>query len=123
MKLLPNDDGSLFEEPEYFGERTFLKEATERFPQLVHDPDAHIGIHLSMAALGRLVVQALRMGDTHGAKAIVEFLSDVLAKPRLHPEVRNAVSLSFVEASELAMSEAGRDLLASMPQSVRQLLG
>lgn len=123
MKLLPDDGGQLVEEPEYFGERTFLKAAMARFPQLASDPDLELGVHLSMAALARLAWGALRSGDIGQARAVVDFLDEVLATPRLHPEIRNAVAVSFLEPSELATFEAGGEFLNSMPPSVRHLLG
>ena len=122
MKLLPDDGGPLIEEPEYFGERSFLKAALERFPHLADDRDLEIGIHLSMAALARLAMGALRAGDTDAARAVVVFLGQVLDTPRLDPEIRNAVALSFVEVEELTTFQAGREFLDSMPQSVRGLL-
>jgi HEAT repeat protein len=123
MKLLPDDGGQLVEEPEYFGARTFLKAAVERFPQLADDPDVEIGLHLSMAALARIAMQALRSGDPSGADAVAEFLKQVLERPRLHPEIRYAVAQSFLEPAELTTFEAGRAFLDSMPPSVRELLG
>jgi ketopantoate reductase len=123
MKLLPHDGGQLVEEPEYFGERTFLKAAMARFPQLARDSDVEVGVHLSMAALARLAMGALRSGDIGQARAVVDFLEEVLATPRLHPEIRNAVAVSFLEPSELATFEAGVEFLDSMPPTVRHLLG
>lgn len=123
MALLPDHQGRLLEEPEFFGERTFLKSVLERFPELLHEPDIEIGIHLSMAALGRLAVSALRVGDTNRAHATVEFLEGVLRSPRLHPEIRNAVTISFVDSGELGAFEEGRRFLDSMPATVRGLLG
>lgn len=120
MKLLPNDGGQLVEEPEYFGERTFLTRALERFPELAGDPTS---TSVSMAALGRLAVSSLRAGQIDRAQAVVDFLARVLESPRLHPEIRNAVSTSFVEPIELEAFKAGRDFLESMPESVRRLLG
>ena len=123
MKRLPNEGGRLIEEPDYFGERAFLREVLERFPQLADDPVVEMGIHLSMAALGRLTLSALRQGDVNGASAAVEFLAGILANPRLHPEIRNAISISFLEPRDLATFQAGRDFWDAMPPSVRQLLG
>jgi hypothetical protein len=122
MKCLPNDGGILAEEPEYFGARMFLKEALRRFPQLAEEPDVEIGIHISMAALGRLTVAALRAGEANLAYAVVQFLEGVLEQPHLHPEVRNAVAISFVDAAEIGTFQAGRDFLDSVPPAVRHLL-
>ena len=115
MTLLPNEGGQLLEEPEYFGERTFLKAALARFPHLVGDADLEIGIHLSMAALARVAMGALRSGDTKQARAVVDFVEEVLASPRLHPKIRDAVACSFLEPSELGTFPTGRELLDSMP--------
>ena len=123
MALLPDEQGRLPEEPEYFGERTFLKNAVQRFPELADDPDIEIGIHLSMAALGRLAVRAVREGDTNRAYATVEFPEEVLRTPNLHPEIRNAVAISFVDAAELSAFQEGRRFLDSMRATIRDLLG
>jgi hypothetical protein len=122
MALLPDEQGRLFEEPEYFGERTFLANAIQRFPELADDPDINIGVHLSMAALGRLTVRALREGDTKRALATIDFLDEVLRSPRLHPEIRNAVAISFVDPGELGTLKEGRRFLDSMPATIRDLL-
>jgi len=39
MPLLPDGRGQLLEEPDYFGPRTFLRMALQRFPQLAEDLD------------------------------------------------------------------------------------
>jgi hypothetical protein len=122
MTLLPDDGGELLEEPAYFGERTFLKRVSERFPELTDDPDIGTGIHVTMAALARLALRAVREGKTEQARATVEFLEEVLRSPRLHPEILNAVAISFVDPAELRTFEAGRAFLDSMPAAVRDLL-
>jgi hypothetical protein len=122
MALLPDEKGGLFEEPEYCGERTFLTHAVQRFPELADDPDITIGIHLSMAALGRLAVRAVREGDSTRAHATVVFLEEVLRSPRLHPEIPNAVATSFVDRGELATFEEGRRFLDALPPTIRDLL-
>ena len=122
MALLPDEQGWLLEEPEYFGERTFLTNAVQRFPELADDPDIKIGIYLSMAALGRLAVRAVREGDLKRAHATIEFLEEVLRSPRLHPEIPNAVAISFVDPFELDSFQEGRRFLDSMPATIRDLL-
>lgn len=123
MALLPDEQGRLIEEPEYFGERTFLANAVQRFPELADNHDIYMGVHLSMAALGRLAVRALRDGDTKRAHATIGFLEEVLRSPRLHPEIRNAVAISFVDPVDLGTFEEGRRFLDSMPATIRDLLG
>jgi hypothetical protein len=123
MALLPDAQGRLFEEPEYLGERTFLTNAVQRFPELADDPDIKIGVHFSMAALGRLAVRAVRAGDTKRAHATIDFLEEVLRSPRLHPEIPNAVAISFVDPVELGTFQEGRRFLDSMPATIRDLLG
>lgn len=122
MKLLPDDGGQLLEEPEYFGVRTFLKQALERFPELADDPDIAIGIHLSMSALGRLLVSTVRAGQLDKARAIVGFLERVLSSPRLDPEIPNAVTTSFVDVTQLEAFPNGQHFLESMPPPIRELL-
>jgi hypothetical protein len=122
MILLPNDGGQLLQEPEYFGERSFRRQALERFPELAADPDTEIGIHVTMAALGRIAVGAIRKGKLDQSRATVEFVAEVLRNPRIHPEIRNAVAISFVDPAELSTFEAGREFLESMPMAVRELL-
>ena len=110
------------EEPEYFGVRTFLRAALERFPELADDPDIETGIHVAMAALGRLAMGALRSGNADRARAAASFLETVLETPRLDPEIPNAVTLSFLEPADLKAFQAGREFLDSMPQSLRRLV-
>jgi hypothetical protein len=122
MPLLPDGRGALLEEPDYFGPRTFLRSALQRFPQLAEDLDDGSGVHLTMAALGRFAVVAVGRGDVGRAHAIVQFVEEVLAQPRLDPEIRNAVAISFVDPIDLEDSEAGRAFLNSLSAGIRELL-
>jgi len=121
-KQLPEGAGQLLEDGDYIGERTFLVRALAKFPELRADPDIQIGVHLSMAALARLTMSALRAGDSTRATEVFAFLDEILRDPRVHHEVRNAVAISFVIVSDLVATDVGAKVWASAPDSVRRLL-
>jgi hypothetical protein len=64
MKPLAHKTGILLEEPEYFGSRSFCKEATGRFPhltsQLTEDKER---IHLKMSTLATAARSAIETHD------------------------------------------------------------
>ena len=98
MKFLPLNKGVLVEEPEYFGPRSFSEEAVARFPELAAQfaPDAG-SIHVQMGTLASAARAALESGDTALLSRVFEFLAEILARQRVHPEIENAVAISFLD--------------------------
>jgi hypothetical protein len=72
----------------------------ERFPW-VEEERGDIGeglVHLEFAALRRGVERAADSADCAGAISILSFVEELLAdSKRLHPDVINAIEVSFVE--------------------------
>jgi len=122
MKILRDARGELLEEPDYYGPRSFLADACQTFPELHSDPDITIGTHILMAAIGRLTMHAVAAGNVGLAQSIFMFLDQVLRRAPLHPEIPNAVAISFLDPGQLQTSSIGRQIWKSMPDSIRDLL-
>jgi hypothetical protein len=122
MKTLRDGRGELLEEPDYYGPRSLLTDACQAFPELRSDPDITIGTHVLMAAIGRLTMDAIAAENVDLARSILTFLDDVLRRPRLHPEIPNAVAISFIEPARFQASALGHQVWKSMPDSIRDLL-
>jgi hypothetical protein len=54
-------------------------------------------IHLEFAALRRGLAQAVGSSDMRTIRAVLAFVEDLLAVPETHPEVVNAIEVSFFE--------------------------
>jgi hypothetical protein len=123
MKPLPQNHGILAEEPEYFGARCFSEEAVARFPELAAQltPDAG-SLHLQMGTLGSATRVAIETGNAAFFTRVFNFLSDILTRPRLHPEVENAVALSFLTPADLQRSDSGRRAWLSLPERLKHAL-
>src|SRR6185503_16848632 len=100
--------GQLLEDGDYLGVRTFERMAIERFPELRSDPEIATGVHLCMAALARVTMQAVRAGEAQRAAEVFTFLNQVLQQPNVHRDIQDAVAQSFVVPAELVSSIVGQ---------------
>lgn len=112
----------MLEEPEYFGQQTFIAAMAERFPMLRNDPDIDIGVHIAMGALARLTMDAIRNRNRTLIRQVFEFLDNTLARPSLHPEITNAIAVSFIQRSQLLATEFGTTTWELAPRAVRELI-
>ena len=122
MKRLPDDAGQLLEDGDYLGVRTFEQMVLDRFPELRGDPDVAIGVHLCMAALARLTMEAVCAGKSKRATDVFDFVDQVLQQPNVHHDIRDAIKQSYVVPSELMSTVTGQRVWAAAPVSVRRLL-
>src|SRR5438045_1867653 len=123
MKLLPEHRGVLLEEPDYFGARCFSKHAVARFPEISAELLSDSGLlHVQMSALASLARTAIASGDTPLLSRIFIFAEEVLSHPRLHPEVENAVWISFLTHEDFEQSDAGRRAWDLLPVKLTHIL-
>ena len=123
MKPLPDKKGVLLQEPEYFGAQCFSAEAVARFPELAARLVCDAGqIHLQMGALASVARDAIESDDFALASRLFAFLSDTLARERLHHEVENAIAISFLEPSEFEQPGRWREALRLLPETLKRVL-
>jgi len=84
-------------------------------PSLEAEPGA---IHTQMSYLARAVKDSVSSGDTRIAEEVLAFLDEVLRRPDAISEIENAVAISFLELSDIAVLGIGTVL----PQTVRRVL-
>jgi len=123
VKELPNNQGVLREDADFFGERQFREEACKCFPDLREQLLEEQGLlHVEMGLLTGAAYAAISAGDFPRVRALFGFLESVLAKRKLHRELKSAVEISFVELSVLRQSENGRQALQMLPPKLRAIL-
>jgi hypothetical protein len=123
MKQLAKSKGVLMEEPEYFGARCFSDEAIRRFPELATELAQDVELlHVQMGTLASAARSAFETGDTALARRVFDFLDEILARQRLHPEVENAMATSFMLPADFEASETGRQMWQSLPERLRHVL-
>ena len=123
MKPLAHNRGVLVEEPEYFGPRCFSEEAMRAFPELATAlaEDAE-SLHAQIGTLASAGRSAITRGDGTFLERLFSFTEDVLSRTRLHPEIPNAVVISFLVPADFTASELGREAWQSLPQKLKRLL-
>jgi hypothetical protein len=123
MKTLAHKTGVLLEEPEYFGSRSFCKEAISRFPrlasQLAEDKEH---IHLQMGAFATAARSAIEARDFAFLTGLFGFLDEIMSRPNVHCEIENAIAISFLAPVEFKESEAGRHAWDLLPEKLKRLL-
>ena len=117
---LPDDKGVLVDT---YGSEQFSRDAISAFPGLREDLIHSAGmLHVQVGTLAELVRRSLDSGDTELAHRVCAFLDATLDKPRVSPEIMNAIAISFVEADQLRATKGGRDLLDRMPRRIHAIL-
>jgi hypothetical protein len=123
MKLLPENNGVLVEEPEYFGERSFSNEAIKAFPELAAELSQETDLlHVQIGILASAARDAFKRDDAVLVRRILNFLEQVLSYKRLHPEIENAIAISFLLPIDFDKSETGREAWQSLPKKLRDIL-
>ena len=123
MKPLAHNRGVLVEEPEYFGPRSLSDGAVRAFPELATAlaGDAE-SLHVQVGTLAAAGRSAITRGDRRFLERLFAFVEDVLSRPRLHPEIPNALVTSFLTPMDFDASESGREAWQSVSPKLRQLL-
>lgn len=111
------------EEPEYFGPQCFSDEVIRQFPELAAEltQDAQL-LHVQMGTLKSSAHTAIERGDLAFLRRVFAFLEDVLSRPRVHPEIGNAVATSFLLPADFEASETGRQAWESLPERLKHVL-
>jgi hypothetical protein len=123
MKPLADKKGVLVEEPEYFGAQSFSAEAAGRFPELISQLALEAGrVHVQMGTLASAVRAGVDSGDLALASRVFTFLSEILSKKRLHPELQNAIAISFLAPFEFEQPGRWTEAWALMPKPLQNAL-
>lgn len=123
MRKLAKSKGVLTEEPDYFGPRCFSEEAIKQFPELTAElvRDAEL-LHVQMGTLASSARAAIERGDLAFLRRLFAFLEEVLSRPRLHPEIENAVEISFLLPADFEGSVVGKQMWQSLPEKLKNVL-
>ena len=111
------------EEPDYFGPKSFSRESIEHFPEIATELERDRELlHVQMGTLACSARTAMERGDVTFLRRLFAFLEDILARPKLHYEIRNAVEASFLVPADFEASTCGREMWASLPEKLRNAL-
>jgi hypothetical protein len=117
---LPDDQGVLLE---MYDAGQFSRDVIASFPELRAELVQNAGLlHVQMGTLATAVRKGIASGDLVLALQVCVFLDTLLANPRAHAEIENAVAISFLEAVELRNTTAGRSFLDQLPARIREIL-
>ena len=117
---LPNNHGLLLE---MYDERAFSRDAIRELPELAIELGAEKNLlHVQVAVLGNVVLLEARRSSVRLSPKIFAFLQQALLQPRAIPEIRNAISVSFVDISELNETDGAREVLQMMPPILKSIL-
>ena len=108
---------------DYLDEAAFRAAVVEEFPQLRTDVDGFEDLtHLVTGALERLANEFIRAGDLQELQGIFEFVA-YLARhsSQLHPNVLNALHVSFLEGLQFEHPRHGKAAKAALPPVLRQM--
>ena len=123
MKPLADLKGVLVEEPEYYGEASFSREARAQFPELEAELSESSGlIHVQIGGLAESARRAFEAEDSAFLRRLFLFLEDVLSRDRLWPEIENALTTSFLFPVDFEKSRIGRDMWETLPERLKQVL-
>lgn len=111
------------EEPEYFGSRCFSEEAIRQFPELATELTQQADLlHGQMGILKSSAHTAIERGELVFLRRLFAFFEDVLSRQRVHPEIENAVAISFLLPADFEASETGRQVWQSLPDRLKHVL-
>src|SRR6266508_331396 len=98
-------------------EREFRRLLIKHFPELEAEVMADVGLlHMEMAALERLANRSIQTGNLQQLKKTFEFAGDLARHQKeLHPDVINAIHVSFLEGLNFANADYGGEAKALLP--------
>jgi hypothetical protein len=117
MKPLPNHRGILLEEPEYFGDRCFSDAVLQTFPEITALREG--GLHIQITSLAEAARMAIAANDSVFLARTFTFLETILTTPRLHPEVENAVAISFLAQGDFENAQWASELV---PEALKRII-
>ena len=101
----------------------FLRQAVRAFPELASALTRHSeSLHVQIGELASAGRSALVRGDNAFLQRLFGFMEDVLSRPRLHPEIPNAVVTSFLTPTDFEAPDIGVDAWQTVPQRLKHLL-
>jgi hypothetical protein len=121
MKVLADGKGAMVEYP--FGERELRAAILSSLPRLAKEIDDADHVYSLVSTLDRAVMHALDQHDEPAAREILEFVGNVVTRSDVHPDILNAVGVSFVKAESFRASAVGMRLWREMPERLRELIG
>jgi hypothetical protein len=122
MKPLACWKGTLEEEPDYYGPKSFCSDAISHFPVLTQDLVADTGLHILVAKLAEVGRSALEAENVAFLDRLFAFLESVLSLQKLHPEIKNALIISFLLPVDFERSAVGRQVWRTMPERLKHVL-
>ena len=89
----------------------------DHFPELANEIEDDSGlVHLEMSALERLANRSIKSGDISTLKRTYEFVGNMARHlSEVHPDVVNAIHVSFLEGLHFANKNHGEKAKALLP--------
>ena len=107
----------------YVDEQEFRKLLLQHFPVLSEEIEGDDGlVHLEMGALESLANTFIKGGDFEGLKRIYEFIGELACHQKeLHPDVVNAINVSFLEGLSFENKENGDEAKSLLPKILLEM--
>lgn len=95
----------------------------KHFPELSPEIDEFDGlVHLEMCALEGLANKFIKAGDLKALSKVYEFVGDLARhQSELHPDVINAIHVSFLEGLHFENERFGESAKISLPAVLRKM--
>lgn len=114
---------SNFTHPDLIDQKRFKVLVISRFPEFKEslENEDNLGLlHLEMASFRRFAQQHIDKGEFEGLKDIFDFLEGIL--DRIHPDVQNAIYVSFLENFDFEATENDRKARSLLPPKLTKML-
>ena len=122
MKPLANWNGTLQEEPDYYGSSSFCSDLIAQFPELMQHQTKDSGLHVFLGHLAAAGRSAIGSENIAFLKRLFNFLEGVLSRPKLNSEIENALVISFLLPEDFQRSQMGRQMWATLPERLKHVL-
>jgi len=99
-------------------EQEFRKLLLQHFPELSEEIEGDEGlVHLEMGTLESLANSFIKCGDLEGLKKTYEFIGDLARhQTEVHPDVINAIHVSFLEGLNFDNKKNGEAAKSLLPK-------
>jgi len=104
-------------------EPEFRRLLLDHFPELAEEIEDDSGlIHLEMSALERLANRSIKNGDFSTLRKLYEFVGDMARhRSEIHPDVVNAIHVSFLEGLNFANRGNGEEAKSLLPDVLLEM--
>lgn len=109
--------------PSLIDHATFMVMLSEQFPEVVADIDESSRglLHCEMGSFAGMTEKAIDREEFGRAHQYFQFIDEV--RKKAHPEVENAIDVSYIEYLAFSeVTERRRQALKSMPLAMREIL-